>query len=274
MGNTCAQDCDALNHNKTDEATFDMNSERALPEYQKVSVLSSRTSPSNLPRLGLGTQNQELPSKRRPSSAGMQQPEPMKVTFGAEEHIDPLEDLLLLPPCPPDDVLSRDSFQLKEAVPAEKCVDISLDANLPPTVGPEETRDDASVIVKSAPVQEQPVQESPFMEQHVEPLVQDKALKVVAPTTSPALELTFDVKGEKKCIILHRRPLGAEFTKRMRALTKIDKIHPRSYASELGMEVGWIIQAVGGEDVTKKSFTEVQMALKHGMMALPLHDGL
>jgi hypothetical protein len=273
MGNTCAQDCDPLNHNRTNEATFDMNAERALPEYQKVSVLSSRTSPSNLPRLGLGTQNQELPSKRRPSSAEMQQTEPMKVAFGAEEHIDPPEDLLLLPPCPPDDVLSRDSFQPK-AVPAEKNDDISLDANLPPTVAPAEKRDDASVFVKSAPVQEQPVQESPFMEQDVEPLVQDEALEVLAPSNSPSLELTFDFKGEKKCIILHRRPLGAEFTKRMRALTKIDKIHPRSYASELGMEVGWIIQSIGGEDVTKKSFTEVQMALKHGMMALPLHDGL
>merc|ERR1719491_2436884 len=92
---------------------------------------------------------------------------------------------------------------------------------------------------------------------------------VMQPVQSSGLELVFDVGGWEKRVQLNRRPLGAEF-KRSNGPTRIDKIRPQSYAAELGMEVGWSLKCIDGEDVTKKSFAQTQAALQNAMMALPL----
>jgi len=95
-------------------------------------------------------------------------------------------------------------------------------------------------------------------------------LPVPPPGNNSGLELVFDVDGWEKRIQLDRRPLGAEFAKRSKGPTRIDKIRPQSYAAEVGMEVGWIIKCIGGEDVTKKSFARTQDTLKSAMAGLPL----
>jgi hypothetical protein len=87
--------------------------------------------------------------------------------------------------------------------------------------------------------------------------------------SNSGLELVFAVAGSEKRIHLHRRPLGAEFAKRSKGPTKIETIRPQSYAAELGMEVGWIIKRIGGEDVTKKSFDQTQSALRNAIAVLP-----
>jgi hypothetical protein len=87
----------------------------------------------------------------------------------------------------------------------------------------------------------------------------------------PSLELSFEVKGEIKRVVMHRRPLGAEFAKGMMGgPTKIKKVHPNSHAVELGMEKGWILKSVGTEDVSKKSLQCAQNALKNATVALPM----
>jgi len=85
----------------------------------------------------------------------------------------------------------------------------------------------------------------------------------------PSLEVIFDVKGEEKKIQIFHRPLGAEFSKKAKGPTKVSKIHPQSYANKLGIEVGWILKSIAGEDVSEKTFKDTQNALKDGMMALP-----
>jgi|EP00427_Karlodinium_veneficum_P022226 hypothetical protein len=260
MGNSCAQDCASLNYNRSNEATFDMNGEHTCPDYQKVSVLQSQTSPSNLPRLGLGTQSQEFLFKNRVPSSTMQEPDFPKLTSGTEEPTLSPIDLPLV------GTASKESIQ-KTSGPD---VAISEESSQPGRV----TDDSGDYDLASASLEigKEMVQDSPIVEQVVETLAQELDVAVAALPIRPSLELVFEVNGEDRFVHLHRRPLGAEFTKRFRGRTKIDKIRPHSYASELGMEVGWSIKSIGGEDVSKKSFAEAQACLKNGMMALPVHD--
>jgi hypothetical protein len=260
MGNTCAQDCASLNYNRSNEATFDMNGEHTCPDYQKVSVLQSQTSPGDLPRLGLGTQSQEFLFKSRVPSSTMQEPDILKVTSDTEEPMLSPIDL------PLSGIANKDTLQ-KTSAPD---VTISEESAQPGQV----TDDSGDYDLGSASleIEKELVQDSPIVEQVVEPLAQEPVVALAALPIRPSLELVFEVNGEDRIVHLHRRPLGAEFTKRFRGRTKIGKIRPHSYASELGMEVGWIIKSIGGEDLSKKSFAEAQACLKNGMMALPVHD--
>jgi hypothetical protein len=271
MGNTCAQDCVALNYNRSTEATFDMNAEHTVPQYEKVKVLTSQANASDLPRLGLGAQSQESLPKRRPSASEDRPAEAIKVTFGVEEQCFPMVDFPTQPTFPVDHIPSKESVQptrddLAHSVQGEKTED------------KEKVRDTPLVMEQ----QVEPVVQA--SEPKVEPSIEEPPVEATSPieatsleneahgnSNSLALELVVDANGEKKIIQLHRRPLGAEFKKRMKGLTKIDKIRPHSYASELGMKVGWGIQSIGGEDVSERSYAEVQAALKNGMMVLPMH---
>jgi hypothetical protein len=262
MGNTCAQDCDVLNDRRSNEATFDMNAERTCVEYQKVSVLQSQASrPSDLPRLGLGAQSQEsLPKGRLPSYA-MQEPETTKTNSVIEGPIlSPIE-------LPLDSVAYKESFHMTSMPEDNECKEKIQPARMSEDIGACNLAS-ANVVLEN----EEPVQDSPILPQVLEPVIRVPVAAVAASTISQSLELVFDVNGVEKIIHVGCRPLGAEFTKRVRGRTKIEKIRPRSHASELGMEVGWTIKSIGGEDTTKKSFAEVQTALKNGMMALPVQD--
>ena len=88
-------------------------------------------------------------------------------------------------------------------------------------------------------------------------------------TSASFLELVFEAKGQEKKVQLFRRPLGAEFKKLSSGPTKVSKVHAKSYACELGLQVGWAVKSVGGEDVSKKTFQQVQDAIKSGLMTLP-----
>lgn len=96
-----------------------------------------------------------------------------------------------------------------------------------------------------------------------------EAEKSTASITSPCLEVVFDSKGDEKKVQIFQKPLGAEFSKKAKGQTKVSKIHPQSYAEKLGIEVGWILKSIGGEDVSQKTFQEAQAALKGGMSVLP-----
>lgn len=88
--------------------------------------------------------------------------------------------------------------------------------------------------------------------------------------STPFLEIVFDVKGKEQRVCIFKRPLGAEFSKRSFGPTKVSKVCAQSYAGELGLEVGWPVKSVGGEDVSKKTFQQTQDAIKNGLMLLPV----
>jgi hypothetical protein len=98
--------------------------------------------------------------------------------------------------------------------------------------------------------------------------------KIILAKRSPehlTLELTFDVDGKVRRVLLDRRPLGAEYAKQgLSGPTKISKIQPKSYASELGMQPGWIIKSVGSEDVSKKTHKQRLDAIQKGLSTLPM----
>jgi len=95
--------------------------------------------------------------------------------------------------------------------------------------------------------------------------------------TGPCLELVFDAEGKEKIIQLFKRPLGAEFSKKEGKAAKIivTKVYPRSYAWGVGLEVGWELKAIDGEeienlkDMTSKKFHEVQTLLEKKLESLP-----
>jgi hypothetical protein len=92
--------------------------------------------------------------------------------------------------------------------------------------------------------------------------------------TGPSVELVFEANGEMKRVILHRKPLGAEFSKGvMGGPTKVRKVHPKSYATELGIKPGWMIKCVGTEDVSKKSLAQAQTTLNNALIVLPVLPG-
>lgn len=89
--------------------------------------------------------------------------------------------------------------------------------------------------------------------------------------TLPCLELVFNAEGKDKIVQLYKRPLGAEFSKKAckEAKVLVTKVYPRSYAWGVGLEVGWALKAIDGEDMTTKKFHEVQMLLENKLETLP-----
>jgi len=81
-------------------------------------------------------------------------------------------------------------------------------------------------------------------------------------------------QGEEKEVQIVNRPLGAEFSKRPFAnnATKISKVVTGSHACALGLEKGWAVKEVNGQDMTNKTFDETQKAIKKGMQELPVQS--
>lgn len=88
-------------------------------------------------------------------------------------------------------------------------------------------------------------------------------------TSQRFVEIVFDAQGDEKTVRIFKRPLGAEFNKKRAGGTKIFKITPESYASELGLEIGWGIKSIDGEIVSNKTFKETQDTLIKGLKTLP-----
>jgi len=90
-------------------------------------------------------------------------------------------------------------------------------------------------------------------------------------TSGPTLKMVFlTSKGEMKEVQIVKRPLGAEFSKRPFNPTKVSKVVSGGQAWALGLEVGWAVKQVNGQDVAKKTFDETQKAIKKGMEVLPV----
>jgi hypothetical protein len=80
---------------------------------------------------------------------------------------------------------------------------------------------------------------------------------------SPSLALVFEVDGKSRSVLMERRPLGAEIGETKNGITQITKVHPKSYALELGITPGWILKAIGSQDVSNKASEETLDALKN-----------
>lgn len=87
---------------------------------------------------------------------------------------------------------------------------------------------------------------------------------------APFVEMVFDVEGEEKSVQIFRRPLGAEFSKRSHRPTKVSKVDNQSYAWRLGIESGWIVKSVAGEDTITKTFKQTQEMIKSALLSLPV----
>jgi len=104
------------------------------------------------------------------------------------------------------------------------------------------------------------------------PRKQELSLRQIA-ESAPCVELAFDVQGHHKTLQLYKRPLGAEFSKKSSsAETRVTKVYPQSYAWGIGLEVGWVLKEVNGEDVAGLTFEEVQRLLQEALTALPLRS--
>jgi len=72
--------------------------------------------------------------------------------------------------------------------------------------------------------------------------------------------------GELKTISFKKQPLGMVFSKH--APIKIDSFKADSYGKSMGVELGWTMTKLGGEDVGDLSFKEVDNKLKDGLSRL------
>jgi len=85
--------------------------------------------------------------------------------------------------------------------------------------------------------------------------------------------IVLDWMGHEEKVHIGRQPLGAKFVKKpsrsRRERVIISHVAEGSQAEDLGLQVGWVIKAVAGEDMTGKSFEETQQALTDGMAVLP-----
>jgi len=87
---------------------------------------------------------------------------------------------------------------------------------------------------------------------------------------APFVEMVFDAEGEEKSVQIFRRPLGAEFSKRSLRPTKVSRVDDQSYAWHLGIEAGWIVKSVAGEDATTTTFKQTQEMIKIALLSLPV----
>lgn len=77
------------------------------------------------------------------------------------------------------------------------------------------------------------------------------------------VEVVFSDKDKSEQIVtLSRRPLGAKFAASHRGRVKVSHVARSSYAEELGISEGWVIERVAGQDMHGKTFDEVQSVLQ------------
>jgi hypothetical protein len=88
---------------------------------------------------------------------------------------------------------------------------------------------------------------------------------------APCVELIFDDRGRKVTVQIHKRPLGAEFCKHSRGGIEVSKVFPESYAWGLGLEVGWVVLSIDGQQVSARTFRETQILLKESLQRLPCY---
>lgn len=86
-----------------------------------------------------------------------------------------------------------------------------------------------------------------------------------------SIELVFDSNGGERVVRVFKKPLGVVWIQQG-PRAAISKIVPQSHGSELGLQVGWTIKMIDGEDVSRKSFPEAQQTLLDSLTILPGHS--
>jgi hypothetical protein len=86
---------------------------------------------------------------------------------------------------------------------------------------------------------------------------------------SDVLDMVFEFGGEEKHIKICHRPFGVEFGKTQAGCAEVARVQHQSYAEQLGVEVGWIVRSVDGEDVSNKQFDQIQRCVKNRFIHLP-----
>jgi len=236
MGNSCTPQCCSTAEEKACEAGVDLSSDHA-PVYSyrhQTPAYSERqlqqASPRDLPRLLDSVQSlSQEDVKKAPAYKSWPEDE-VQDEEGAE-------------------------FSLKTWREHEKSSEPSVE------VGP---KPDSPACLDS----EGTVMIEPVLEVCSNPVI-ETVIEVAPQTNAPALELVFDASGQTRHLVLQRRPLGAEFFKSLLGPVKVRKVHPNSYAAELGLQPGWVIKSVGSEHVSNESLAHTQIVLNNGLMALP-----
>eukprot|EP00401_Gymnodinium_catenatum_P054929 CAMPEP_0117511760 /NCGR_PEP_ID=MMETSP0784-20121206/28676_1 /TAXON_ID=39447 /ORGANISM="" /LENGTH=201 /DNA_ID=CAMNT_0005307447 /DNA_START=141 /DNA_END=746 /DNA_ORIENTATION=+ len=110
---------------------------------------------------------------------------------------------------------------------------------------------DASMAAKDAV--------EPAAEDAIEPAAKDAIEPVAEHTVETQVEFTFVNAGEgPKVVVFREKPIGLEFTKKTPLTVK--KVKPGSFAAASGVEIGWVLTAVNGQDISSMA-TVVSMQL-------------
>lgn len=88
-------------------------------------------------------------------------------------------------------------------------------------------------------------------------------------TGMPFLEMEFiiDQAGTKRSILFCQKPLGMEFWQRQPV--KVTGFKQKSHAQELGVQKGWVLVSIGGQDVKSWKCNEVYSLLQDRVTILP-----
>mmetsp|Transcript_82232 Transcript_82232/g.156265 ORF Transcript_82232/g.156265 Transcript_82232/m.156265 type:complete len:151 (-) Transcript_82232:84-536(-) len=96
----------------------------------------------------------------------------------------------------------------------------------------------------------------------------DTGAAAPAAAAATGLDFAFIVGAEEKTITFTAKPIGMQFDKKLPIV--IASFTPDSKAKELGVEVGWQMKSVGGEDVTGcKSYEDALAIIKKKLETLP-----
>lgn len=89
--------------------------------------------------------------------------------------------------------------------------------------------------------------------------------------SNPSLELIFEVADHDKKVQIPSKPLGVEFSKSKtkKGPVKVSSVCPDGCARTLGIEIGWVIKSIDGEDVKDKKFKEIQELMRSRLAGLP-----
>jgi hypothetical protein len=263
MGNQCAQTC--CHESRGTEAQYDLDSEH-VPSY---SAYKKEQYLSDYPRIGLKPQQDHVDQGIKQEDADESNQIQLGVTAPAHEDIHGQSMTGAL--ARQEELLSaqQQELQFLQQQAAQQQELLLLRQQLA-----------AATLAQQEQIV-QPVNQNPT-EAAVPPAEKGKGKgkgkqfqkdvptgETAVPEDVPCLEMVFEVDGQDNTVRLFRRPLGADFAKKGKALTKIDRVKRKSYASELGLKKGWIVKSVAQADVTKMTFEEAQDAILKGLLTLP-----
>eukprot|EP00401_Gymnodinium_catenatum_P055655 CAMPEP_0117538386 /NCGR_PEP_ID=MMETSP0784-20121206/42453_1 /TAXON_ID=39447 /ORGANISM="" /LENGTH=184 /DNA_ID=CAMNT_0005335001 /DNA_START=30 /DNA_END=584 /DNA_ORIENTATION=- len=101
----------------------------------------------------------------------------------------------------------------------------------------------------------------------MEPATKDGLEPVAEHTSEPQLELTFVREGkDPKVVRFEKLPIGLDFLKRMPLAVRTVK--PGSFAAACGVESGWVLAAINGQDIRTMAVVEAMQLIKASGQAL------